>query len=239
MANGMTLDRDGSLLICEQGTTTDAARISRMDLPTGQIETVVDGWFGLPFNSLNDVVVRRADGTIWFTDPSYGYLQDFRPAPQSGNYIYRFDPATRWLEVVADGFSMPNGLAFSPDDSILYVTDSGAIQEPGSYTVTLPHHVIALDVVNGRRLANARLFATITPGVPDGIKLDTAGNVYTGCGDGVQVFDPDGIMIGKILIEGGVPNLTFGGPGNDTLYICADTYIYAVKLNATGAGCGH
>ena len=165
--NGMTLGHDGRLVVCEQGTRSAPARISRVDPRTGRVDTLVDSWGGLLLNSPNDVVVRR-DGTIWFTDPSYGYLQGFRPEPQAGDYVYRFDPRSGRLSVVADCFDKPNGLAFSPDEQTLYVTDSGANQEPGSYHVRRPHHVVAFDV-RGGHLGPGRLFAVTTPGFPDGI----------------------------------------------------------------------
>jgi uncharacterized protein GlcG (DUF336 family) len=167
MPNGMTLGHDGCLVVCEQGTRSERARISRVDPRTGRVETLVDGWGGLRLNSPNDVVVRR-DGTIWFTDPSYGYRQGFRPEPRAGDYVYRFDPGSGRLSVVADSFDKPNGLAFSPDERTLYVTDSGANQEPGSYHVGRPHHVVAFDVLDGRHLGPGRLFAVTTPGFPDG-----------------------------------------------------------------------
>jgi gluconolactonase len=233
MANGMTLDREGRLLICEQGTRTTPARIARMDLETGQLETVVDHWFGLPFNSPNDVVVK-SDGTIWFTDPSYGFLQGFRNAPLVGDFVYRHDPADGSTVVVADSFNKPNGLAFSPDESILYINDSGAIQGPGTYFVNLAHHIRAFDVHAGRQLRGDRLFAVITPGVPDGLKLDTAGRVYSSSTTGVQVFDPDGKLLGEILAQG-VANFCFGGAGNNTIFMMCDTSIRIATIAAVGA----
>src|SRR6185503_5083137 len=126
MANGMTLDRKGRLVICEQGTRAAPARISRLDISSGNVETVVDHLRGLRFNSPNDVVVK-SDGTVWFTDPSYGSLQAFKDAPMIGDYVYRYDPVKDMASVVADSFNKPNGLAFSPDESILYINDSAAI----------------------------------------------------------------------------------------------------------------
>src|SRR5437868_3948665 len=162
MANGMTLDREGRLVICEQGTKSTPARISRLDLKTGDSETVVDEWRGLRFNSPNDVVVK-SDGTVWFTDPSYGALQGFKDSPLIGDYVYCYDPAKDQLSVVADSFNKPNGLAFSPDEAILYINDSAAIQGPGTYFVNLPHHIRAFDLLDGRHLVNERLFAVVTP----------------------------------------------------------------------------
>jgi len=129
MANGMTLDHTGRLVICEQGTRSEHGGISRLNLETGVCETLVDAWAGLRFNSPNDVVVKR-DGTIWFTDLSYGFLQGFKPEPLIGDYVYRYDPCADRVSVVADSFDKPNGLAFSPDESTLYIGDSGAIQGP-------------------------------------------------------------------------------------------------------------
>jgi gluconolactonase len=233
MANGMTLDREGRLLICEQGTKATPARISRMDLGTGDVETVVDAWRGLRFNSPNDVVVK-SDGTVWFTDPSYGALQGFKDAPMVGDFVYRYDPASGSVSVVADSFNKPNGLAFSPDESLLYINDSGAIQGPGTYFVNLPHHIRVLDVLDGRCLANDRLFAVVTPGIPDGLKLDAAGRVYSSSASGIQVYDPRGDLMGEIVAPG-VANFTFGGPGNNVIYIMADTVIWAAEIQATGA----
>lgn len=233
MANGMTLDREGRLLICEQGTRATPARISRMELATGQVETVVDEWRGLRFNSPNDVVVK-SDGTVWFTDPSYGALQGFKDAPQVGDYVYRYDPASGMTSVVADSFNKPNGLAFSPDESLLYVNDSGAIQGPGTYFVNLPHHIRVFDVLDGRHLGNDRLFAVVAPGIPDGLKTDAAGRVYSSSASGIQVYNPAGDLIGEIVAPG-VANFTFGGPANNVLYICADTAVWAAEIKATGA----
>jgi gluconolactonase len=232
-ANGMTLDREGRLVVCEQGTRAEPARIGRLNQTTGQLETVVDAWGALPLNSPNDVVVKR-DGTVWFTDPSYGHLQGFRPEPMGGDFVYRYDPASGRLSVVADSFDKPNGLAFSPDEQTLYVTDSGANQEPGSYHVGRPHHIVAFDVTDGRHLVNQRLFAVTTPGFPDGIKVDDAGRVYASAFSGVQVFNPGGDLIGELHLPGAV-NFTFGGPADNVLFITTDTAVWAAVLQATAA----
>jgi gluconolactonase len=232
MANGMTLDRDGRLVICEQGTRETPARISRMNLKTRALETVVNQWRGLRFNSPNDVVVK-SDRTVWFTDPNYGEIQGFRGAPEVGAYVYRHDPATGETSVVADSFNKPNGLAFSRDESVLYITDTGANQAPGTYFVGLPHHVRAFDVHDERHLWNGRLFTVVSPGVPDGIKVDVLDRVYTSSATGVQVFTPDGDLIGEIIAPG-VANFTFGGPHNDVLFILGDTRIWQAKLEVAG-----
>ena len=232
MPNGMTLGRDGRLLVCEQGSPSAPARISRVDPATGLTETVVETWQGLPLNSPNDVVVK-SDGTVWFTDPSYGHLQGFRPEPRVGDFVYRYDPTTGHLSVVADSFDKPNGLAFSPDESVLYVTDSGANQEPGSFHPNRPHHVVAYDVVAGRQLRHPRLFAVTTPGFPDGIAVDSAGRVYVSSFSGVQVFNDLGDLIGEIRVQGAV-NFTFGGPDSNDLFITSDSAVWAAVLQASG-----
>ena len=232
MANGMCLDRDGRLVICEQGTREAVARISRVDLKTRAVETVVDEWRGLRFNSPNDVVVK-SDRTVWFTDPNYGEIQGFKNAPDVGTYVYRHNPATGETTVVADSFNKPNGIAFSRDESVLYITDTGANQAPGTYFVNLPHHVRAFDVHEGRHLREERLFAVISPGVPDGIKVDVLDRVYTSSATGVQVFTPEGDLIGEIVAPG-VANFTFGGRHNDVLFILGDTQIWQAKLQVAG-----
>jgi len=205
-ANGMTLDGDGRLLVCEQ----QPAAISRIDPATGDRETVVDAYRGLPLNSPNDVVMK-SDGSIWFTDPSYAYLQGFGPEPQLGDHVYRYDGE---LELVARGFEKPNGLAFSPDESVLYVGDSEACV------------LDAFDVVGGRRLANRRRFATIERGFPDGLKTDGRGNVYTTGGAGLLVFSPGGALLREIDLPGAV-NFAFAG---DRLLVTADDAIWSTPV---------
>jgi gluconolactonase len=232
-ANGMTADREGQLIVCEQGSRWQPARISRVHRVSGEAEPVVEDWRGLRFNSPNDVVVTR-DGAVWFTDPSYGHLQGFRPPPEVGDYVYRHDPHTGDTTVVADGFDKPNGIAFSPDERTLYVTDSGANQEPGSYHIDRPHHIKAFDVIGGGRLREERLFAVVTPGFPDGLKVDRDGRVYASSFSGVQVFAPDGELLGEIHLPGAV-NFCFGGPDADLLLITTDSAVWAAALAAKGA----
>jgi len=221
MANGMALDAEGRLVVCEQGTRWRSAAITRVDRATGSVETVVDEWLGLRLNSPNDVVVKR-DGTVWFTDPSYGYLQGFRPAPQVGDHVYRYDPHSGALSVVADGFDKPNGLAFSPREDVLYVGDNGK-----------PHHIVAFDVLHGRRLKRRRVLAGSTPEHPDGLKVDADGRVYASAADGVRIFAPSGDQVGMIAVPGAV-NFTFGGPDRNVLFITADDAIWAAALDITG-----
>jgi gluconolactonase len=229
----LALDGDGYLFVCEQGTRSDPAQISRVDPTTGRAETVVDGLRGLALNSPNDIVVK-SDGTLWFTDPSYGHLQGFKPPPEVGDYLYSYDRESDRLTVLADDFDKPNGLAFSADERVLYVTDSGANQEHGSYYVARPHHIRAFDVIDGWRLSPGRLFAVTTPGFPDGIKVDDAGRVYASSFAGVQVFSDKGELIGEINLPGAV-NFAFGGKGRNVLFITTDTAIWAAVLNATGS----
>jgi gluconolactonase len=233
VANGMTLGPDGRLVVCEQGSLDRPARIASVDSGTGAAETVVDNWNDLRLNSPNDVVVA-SDGAFWFTDPTYGYLQGFRPEPLVPDRVYRYDPASEQLDVVADSLDKPNGLALSPDESVLYVTDSGANQEPDSLNDNRAHEIVAFDVVHGRRLAGRRVFAEVSPGFPDGIKVDTEGRVYSSSFSGVQVFDPGGERLYEIELPGAV-NFTFGGPGRDVLFITTDTAVWAAELNAKGA----
>jgi gluconolactonase len=221
-ANGMTLDREGRLIVCEQGTMTKPARITRVERGTGEIETLVDSYDGLPLNSPNDVVVR-SDGTIWFTDPSYGYLQGFRPEPRLGDHVYRYDPASDTLNVAAAGFDKPNGLAFAFDDRVLYVGDNGS-----------PKELLAFDVADDGRLRGRRVLATSSGDHPDGIKVDEHGRIYTSSPFGVEIRSPRGERLGLIDLPGAVI-FTFGGPDRDVLYITADTSIWAAHPNAKGA----
>jgi gluconolactonase len=213
-ANGMTLAPDGRLLVCEQGTHTTPARIALVDRASGASETLVDQWRGKPLNSPNDVVVKR-DGTVWFTDPSYGYLQGFRPPPQLRDAVYRHDPDSGETDVVAEGFDKPNGLAFSPDECVLYVGDSAE----------RTHHIEALDPRDGRRV-----FAVIDPGYPDGIEVDGDGRVYSAGPAGVDVFDAAGARVGAIDVPGAV-HLAFAEPGR--LYITADSAVWSAPALET------
>jgi gluconolactonase len=231
VANGMTLGLDGRLIACEQGSRTAEAAITAYEPSTEGLVPLVDRYRGLPFNSPNDVVVR-SDGGVWFTDPSYGHFQGFRPQPSLGDNVYRRDPRSGDAAIVAHSFDKPNGLAFSPDETVLYVGDSGANHEPGSYDPARPHQIVAFDVVDGRRLANERLFCVTNPGFPDGIKVDADGRVYASSFSGVQVFDPDGSLIGEISLPGAV-NFTFGGPDGNVLLITADDAVWAAHLNIT------
>ena len=229
IADGQTADLEGRLLTAE----TTGRRISITD-HNGEVKTLVGFYEGKPLNSPNDVVVK-SDGTVWFTDPSYGCLQ-FPQECYLPNNVYRFDPKTQEIQAVITNLKMPNGIAFSPNEKILYVIDSAAIQAPRTYYEKYPHAIYAFDVAeNGKTVMNQRIFATVSPGFPDGMRLDSAGNIYVGALDGVQVFNPNGKLIGKILLPKETANLTFGGRDNNVLFICSSDSIWAIKLNAKGA----
>jgi gluconolactonase len=210
-ANGMTLGH-GRLIVCEQ----IGGAIAAVDRTSGERELLVEG-----FNSPNDVVVKR-DGTIWFTDPSYGWLQGFRPRPLLRDAVWRYDPRMGGAIAVADSFDKPNGLCFSPDERTLYVADNGE-----------PHHLKTFDVLDGGRLDRERVIHVSSPEHPDGLKADSAGRLYATFAGGVEILGPDGSPIGAIDVPGAV-NFCFGGPERDVLFITADTAIYAAHLEAKG-----
>jgi gluconolactonase len=224
--NGHTRDRQGRLISCEHG----ARRVTRTEWD-GSITVLADMHGGKRLNSPNDVVVH-SDGSIWFTDPTYGILSHYeghRAAPeQASRNVYRLDPVTGDLKVVVDDFGQPNGLAFSPDESILYVADSAASHDPGA-----PRHIRAFDLADGR-LSNGRVFCHVDAGIPDGMRIDVAGNLWTSAGDGVHCFAPDGTRLGKILVPECVANLTFGGPKRNRLFITATTSLYSVYTATEG-----
>lgn len=227
-ANGNTRDRLGRLVSCEHG----GRRVTRTE-PDGTITVIADAYDGKRLNSPNDVVVK-SDGSVWFTDPNYGIMSDYEgykaEMEQSGCFVFRADPATGALTIVADDFVKPNGLAFSPDERILYIADSGRSHDPDG-----PHHIRAFDVGDDGKLGNGRVFAEVDPGVPDGFRVDIHGNVWTSCQNGVICLAPDGTPLGKIKIPQMVANLTFGGPKRNRLFITATKSLYAVYVATTGA----
>lgn len=228
IADGQTADLEGNLLTAE----TTGRRVS-ITKPNGECTTLVGFYQGKPLNSPNDLVVK-SDGTVWFTDPQYGCLQ-FPQECYLPSHVYRYDPKTQGLDVVIHDLKMPNGIAFSPDEKILYVIDSAAIQAPRTFYREKPHTIFAYDVTQGKHLSNQRVFAEVSPGFPDGMRLDMQGNLYVGALDGVQVFNPSGKLIGKILMPKETANLTFGGKNNDILFICSSDSLWAIKLNTQGA----
>lgn len=227
-ANGNTRDRQGRLVSCEHG----GRRLTRTE-PDGSITVIASHYAGKRLNSPNDVVVK-SDGTIWFTDPSYGILSDYEgykaEPEQDGCFVYRVDPASGDIAVVADDLVKPNGLAFSPDESALFVADSGFSHDPEA-----PHHIRRFDVGPDGRLSNSRVFAEVSPGVPDGLRFDTGGNLWTSTKDGVLCLGPSGDPLGKIRIPTMVANLTFGGPRRNRLFITATDRLFSVFVGATGA----
>ncbi len=226
-SNGNTRDRQGRLVTCEHLTR----RVTRTE-PDGSITVIADKHKGKRLNSPNDVVVK-SDDSIWFTDPSYGIMTEFEGSrseqEQGGCYVYRVDPKTGEIATVVEDFVKPNGLAFSPDEKILYVADSAASHDPNA-----PHHIRAFDVVDGRKLTNSRVFCDIKGGsIPDGFRVDVNGNVWTSA-DGVECYAPDGTLLGRIRVPEIVANVTFGGKRRNRLFITATTSLYAVYVNTTG-----
>lgn len=233
--NGHVREADGSLLHCSHGRR--AVLRTRLDAQGRAVadETVVDRYQGRRLNSPNDVVVKR-DGTIWFTDPPYGIVSDregHRAESELGDcYVFRFDPASGALRIASDFVEEPNGLAFSPDEAVLYVSDtSAALRRDGAGH----HHIVAFDVIGGQDLANPRVFAVVEPGLADGLRVDVQGFVYTSSADSVQVYHPDGTRIGRIPVPEKVGNLVFGGALGNELFICASTSLYRIVLNTRGA----
>ncbi|TIM33875.1 MAG: SMP-30/gluconolactonase/LRE family protein [Mesorhizobium sp.] len=229
--NGNTVDNQGRLVTCEHLTR----RVTRTEFD-GAITIVADRFEGRRFNSPNDVVVA-SDGAVWFTDPPYGIMHDYEgdygEEEIGGCHVYRVDAATAAVTRVADDFVKPNGLAFSPDEKLLYVADTGATHlERG------PRHIRKFRVGDEGRLSGGDVFAECASGFFDGFRIDTKGRVWTSAGDGVHCFDPDGTLIGKIRIPETVANVTFGGTRRNRLFICATTSLYAVYLTANGSKLG-
>lgn len=250
MLNGGVNFGPDSILLCAQGSKDPSDLSGIISLTTSPHaheapRVLVNTFHGIPFNSVNDVVVSPTDGSIWFTDPSYGHAQGIRGAPQLPNQVYRYEPHTKAVRAVADGFVRPNGLCFSPDLRTLYVTDTGAIHGSPDVPVDLsgPSHIYAFDVVHAVAdgslpeepfLANKRLFAYAPGRFPDGIKCDLEGNVYAGCGDGIEVWNKAGVQIGTMAIPGGVANFCFGRGG--VIYACNETRLWKISLGDTVKG---
>jgi gluconolactonase len=227
--NGHTVDREGRLISCEHRGRC----VSRIEAD-GSRTVLASQYNGKRLNSPNDVVVK-SDRSIWFTDPSYGidsdYEGDAAVSEIGGSYVYRLDPATGTIVVVAEDFLKPNGLAFSPDEKLLYIADTG-----NTHVANGPKHIRVLEVsADGKSLAKGRIFAECTCGLFDGFRFDTKGNLWTSAGDGVRCYDPDGTLIGKIRVPEVVANLCFGGPKRNRLFICGTTSLYAIYVNARGA----
>lgn len=227
--NGHTVDREGRLVSCEHRGRC----ISRTEFD-GTRTVLVSHVDGKRLNSPNDLVVK-SDGTVWFTDPTYGidseYEGDAAKSEIGASHVYRFDPAKGSAEPVATDFVKPNGIAFSPDEKLLYVVDTGA-----THVKDGPRHIRRFNVgSDGRTLAGGEVFAQCNPGLFDGMRIDTHGNVWTSAGDGVHCYAPDGTLLGKIRVPEVVANVCFGGPKGNRLFICGTTSLYAVYLNTRGA----
>jgi gluconolactonase len=232
--NGHVREHDGALLHCSHGLRAIVRTRFGAGLSSPRDEIVVDRFEGKRLNSPNDVVVKR-DGTIWFTDPPYGIASDHEghkaKSELGTNCVFCFDPRSARLTVVSDWVEEPNGLAFSADETMLYVSDtSAAMRKDGAGY----HHIAAFDVGPGNTLSTPRVFAVIEPGLADGFRLDEQGWIYTSSADSVQVLHTDGTLLGKIHVPEKVGNLTFGGHGRDQLYICASTSLYRIALHTRG-----
>ncbi|CCM02281.1 uncharacterized protein FIBRA_04368 [Fibroporia radiculosa] len=201
--------------------------------PPHNVTVLLDNFYGRPFNSLNDGKIHPKSHKIFFTDVTYGYLKHFRPLPSMPNQVYRFDPDTGHVRVVTDVLMRPNGLAFSQDGKIAYVGDTGASAGFLGRNQTNPAAIYEFDVDPKTQVfTNPRIFAFIDTGLPDGIQVDTMGNVYSSCGDGVHVWNKDGILIGKFFTGTVSCNLVFAGPGK--LVILAQTKVYLAQIAAKG-----
>jgi gluconolactonase len=216
-ANGNFYAADGTLYTCEHG----GRRVS-VQPGNGKVEVLVDRYQGKLFNSPNDIAVKR-DGTVWFTDPTYGLAG--RPQEQATNNVYCYDPKTHELRAVASDFEQPNGLCFSPDETHLYIADSGQ-----------PRYIRMFDVSADNRLSKSRVFCEIDQGVPDGIRCDSHGNVFSTSEAGIEIFNPAGEFLGKIPVPETPANLCFGGPGRNDLFITARTSLYHIKLTTSASG---
>ena len=212
-SNGNTLDNEGRLVTC-QHSGRNVVRTEK----DGSISVIVDKYDGRKLNSPNDVAVK-SDGTLWITDPPYGVPKD-QQKEQEGNWVYRFDPATKKMTVVSKDFDMPNGIAVSPDEKRLYIADSGEGQRVGAFDV------------NTDGTLSAAVFWM--KGGSDGLRVDVKGNIYTTTGDGVCVWSPEGKRLATIAFPEHPANCAFGGDDFKTLFVTARTGLYSVKLNVAG-----
>jgi len=225
--NGHTLDLEGRLIACEHRGRC----VSRYETD-GSKTILADSFEGKRLNSPNDAVVK-SDGSIWFTDPSYGIDSDVEgdaaPMEQDGRHVYRIDPSGAITRVV-DDMKQPNGLAFSADETVLYVADTGKTHFPDCAPKIRKYPVLA----DGASLGPGEDFVYSDAGLFDGFRLDTEGNIWTSAGDGVHCFAPDGILLGKILTDEVVANVCFGGRERNRLFICATSTLRSIHVNARG-----
>jgi gluconolactonase len=226
--NGHTVDLAGRLVSCEHRGRC----VSRTE-HDGSRRVLVSQVDGKRLNSPNDVVVK-SDGSIWFTDPSYGidsdYEGDAATSEMAACHVYRIDPVSGAVHAVATDFVQPNGLAFSPDESLLYIVDTGA-----THVADGPHHVRRFQVRPDGSLRGGEVFATCPVGLYDGLRADVHGNLWLSAGDGVHCHAPDGTLLGKLRLPETVANVCFGGAKRNRLFICATTSLYAVYLNTRAA----
>ncbi|KAK7630784.1 hypothetical protein IWX48DRAFT_674152 [Phyllosticta citricarpa] len=236
MGNGGT-NYAGGVLFCAQGDFCCPSALVHMETePPYHCTTLLNHYHGREFNSVNDVVVK-SDRSIWFTDPVYGYEQGFRPRPQLPGQVYRFEPDTGHVRVVADGFGRCNGICFSPDERTVYVTDTEWIYGDGSTDDMRVSTIYAFDVCDyhgSHFLCNRRVFAMADCGVPDGIKCDVYGNVYSGCGDGLNIWNPAGRLVAKVKVDGGVANFCFCEPGE--IILLNETKVWLLQLDPATKG---
>lgn len=227
--NGRIADARGAVVQCSHGGRA-------LELDDGShVSTIVDSWNGHRFNSPNDVIVR-SDGSIWFTDPPYGIqvLGEGYPGEREygDNFVFRIDPADGSLSVVISDIEEPNGLAFSPDESILYVSDTSAARRTDGGG---NRHIRAYDVIDGRTGKNGRTVVTLETGLPDGFRVDDEGRIWSSSDSGVRIFSPGGDSLGTIDVPEVVGNLCFGGTGGSDLYITATTSLYRIGTRSTDA----
>ena len=231
-SNGNSVDNQGRLVTCEHLTR----RVTRTEID-GSITVLANKWNGKRFNSPNDLVVK-SDDSIWFTDPAYGIDTDYegdRADPEIGGcHVYRLDAKSGEVTAVITDMVRPNGIAFSPDEKYLYVADTGATHKDKG-----PKHIRRFTVKGGgAKLSGGEVFADCTAGLFDGFRVDRNGRVWTSAGDGVHVYDPDGTLIGKVLIPELVANVTFGGTKLNRLFICGTTSLFSLYTTVTGSKLG-
>ncbi len=238
--SGRTLDRAGTVLECSHGQRA-VVRDSAVEPGAERRAVVVADRFGpARLNSPNDVVVA-SDGGIWFTDPSYGIKKPAEGHAGQEEYgdrfVFRIDPADGTVRPVVIDVEAPNGLAFSPDESLLYVADSSLSPADEATAGARPrgHAIHVYDVIEGRHAKNGRILAEVSPGVPDGIRVDTAGNIWSSSGSGVQVLSAAGEKLLDIPVPEPTANLAFGGADGTTLYIVATTSLYRIRTTARDA----
>jgi gluconolactonase len=232
-SNGNTRDRQGHLVTCEH----DSRRVTRTEYD-GSITVLADRYQGKPFNAPNDLAIH-SDGAVWFTDPGYGILGNYEghKAPfELPPNVYRIDPKSNALTVVAADMERPNGICFSPDEKQLFVVDTGSPHRPG-----YSNCIRVYEVVDGVKLANGRAFSKTGSSTADGIRCDTDGNIWAGTGwgdpklDGVQVFAPDGKLMGRIHLPEICANLCFGGAKRNRLFMAASQSLYSLYVETQGA----